>query len=135
MLPKNALLILLMLAAMTALVFAVVYFGRQAGPKQNTGTANNLNLTGEKPAAGEAERKIIQQEELVNKKIQEKNAQINAKPQEVIQKQGYTQAELDFIANPKATAEQELGIKPSQPKTEVKPYTQSQLDAIANPKK
>lgn len=71
-------------------------------------------------------------EETILKKQDQRMEEIQAKAPEEIQLHGYTQDELDFIANPRIETENDLGIIPE--KQVIKVYTQEELDFIANPK-
>lgn len=71
-------------------------------------------------------------EKTILDKLEEKINEINKKTKEEKRLSGYTQEELNFIANPRRTVEEELGII-QEPK-KVNFYTQEELDNMANPK-
>lgn len=122
--PKKALLILSAILLVGGGFFALLY--RTAHPKvklQEGAVSDQVPET---------------REGLIRQKIDEKFRQLDAKPQEVLKKEGYTQEELDFIANPRQEAIKELNLAAtSTVATSSRPkiYTQEELDAIANPSK
>jgi len=137
--PKTALVVLLTITIILSIFFAFLYV------KQNTNktgdvfnkTSQELDEAGLKGAidkSHQAEGLTPAEEEqldkAINKKIDDRVKQLESKSEEEIKTQGYTQAELDFIANPEATIKEELGLESEQDKVNF--FTQEELDKIAN---
>jgi cell division protein FtsX len=136
--PRTALIILLMAMITVFLVFIVLYF------KENIRKTKEINVEDinvedvlEKKRNQEEIDKI--EEEAIERAIEiekeERITEIENKDVETIRREGYTQEELDFIANPDKKAEENVlkDLYVPEDKPEQKPYTQSELDAIANP--
>jgi cell division protein FtsX len=136
--PRTALIIVLMAMITVFLVFIVLYF------KENIRKTKEINVEDinvedvlEKKRNQEEIDKI--EEEAIERAIEiekeERITEIENKDVETIRREGYTQEELDFIANPDKKAEENVlkDLYVPEDKPEQKPYTQSELDAIANP--
>jgi len=119
--PKLALSILAVIAIIMAGIFSFLYFKQEADK-------NSKNLKTE-IILSEEEKK----EKLIEQKISEKYAEIDSKTPEEIKENGFTQEQLDFMANPRQSIEEELGMQPE--KKMPKRYTQEELDTMANPQK
>ncbi|MFH1822777.1 MAG: hypothetical protein ABH830_03695 [Patescibacteria group bacterium] len=126
---KTALVILLIIILIVIFIFLLISQGNDIANilrlnTQEKNVENIIDLKNQGKNLTSAQETVL--EGYIDLKISEK--------QEVLQKnknQLYSQDDLEFIANPRATIEKEMGIS-SQPK-EVKIYTQEELDKIANP--
>lgn len=114
--PKKAILILIALIIVGGVFFYLVYLGKQSEEFINTARFNTAvdenknNIESAKTPQAIQDLSKEEQEKIINQKIEEKTRAIEATPEEIIRTQGYTQEELDFIANPRKETEKELGI-------------------------
>lgn len=120
------------------LVFIVLYFKENIRKTKEIKVEDiNVEDVLEKKRNQEEIDKIEEEaiERAIEKEKEERMMDIENKDVEIIRREGYTQEELDFIANPDKKAEEnvlkDLYVPDDEP--EQKPYTQSELDAIANP--
>jgi cell division protein FtsX len=136
--PRTALIIVLMAMITVFLVFIVLYFKENIRKTKEIKVEDiNVEDVLEKKRNQEEIDKIEEEaiERAIEKEKEERMMDIENKDVEIIRREGYTQEELDFIANPDKKAEEavlkDLYVPDDEP--EQKPYTQSELDAIANP--
>ena len=131
MYPKTALKILLVIVLIAGLVFAGLYIKKKYDLKREEGKIENIisKKRGQQELSQEEQAKL---EAYVNQKVEEKRSELNEKTEEEIKKEGYTQAEVNFILDPQRSVEKELGI---EEKKEGNQMTQEEIDAILNPPK
>ena len=100
---RTAIIILIILSA---IVLIAMYFIYQNSRQQ---VQNNQIKT---PVANQQSEELSPEEKAIQTKIEEKREAIEKRKDE-IKKSGYTQAELDFIFNPRKIVSQELGLATS----------------------
>lgn len=112
--------ILAVIAIIMAGIFSFLYLKQGANKNQDKKT---------EAVQSEEEKK----EKLIEQKISEKYAEINSRSPEEIQQNGFTQKQLDFMANPRQKTEEELGMQTEKKIQKI--YTQEELDIMANPQR
>ena len=132
---KHIIILLITIAVITAIFFAALFFNKQdqAGiiiEREVFDIQELVDKKNQKQELLEREEKYL--EKIISDKLEEKASELSKKSKEEKKLFGYTKAELKFIANPRRTVEEELGII-QEPK-KVKFYTQEELEDIANPK-
>lgn len=101
--PRTAIIILIILSA---IVLIAMYFIYQNSRQQ----AQNSQIKNQ--VANQQSEELSPEEKAIQTKIAEKREAIEKRKEE-IKKSGYTQAELDFIFNPRKIVAQELGLATS----------------------
>jgi len=132
---KKTIIILLAVIAVIAAVFAVLLFNKHkqkdiAGERESFNIQELVGKKNNQEALSEKEKAYL--EKAIIDRLELKTKELKQKPREEIISHGYTQAELDFMANPRKTVEEELGI--IQGLKKIKFYTQEELDNMANPR-
>ncbi|MDD5032039.1 MAG: hypothetical protein PHR36_03255 [Patescibacteria group bacterium] len=128
MYPKTALKILLVIILAIALVFTTFYIKKQSDLKKQEKQIGEIvdKKKGQQEFSEEDQAKL---DAYIDQKIEEKRSELDKKTEAEIKKDGYTQAEVDLILDPRRAVEKELGI---EEKKEGRQMTQEEIDAILN---
>ncbi len=132
---KYIIILLIIIAVIAAIFFAILFLNKQdqAGivmEREVFDVQELIDKKNQKQELSEREEKYL--EKVILDKLEEKTSELNKKSKEEKRLSGYTKEELKFIANPRKTVEEELGIIHEPVK--IKFYTREELENIANPK-
>lgn len=132
---KYIIILLIIIAVIAVMFFAVLFLNKQdqAGivmEREVFDIQELVDRINQKQGLSVEEKKYL--EKVIENKLAEKTSELNKKSKEEKRLYGYAKEELKFIANPRKTVEEELGITNEVKK--IKFYTQEELENIANPK-